>query len=44
MHKVLTSPKICASTTSGDLKCQAVNAVYNVLFNESLNSHKHDWQ
>jgi len=38
MHKVPTSPKICASSTLGNLKWQ--DWAINVHFSESSNSHK----
>ena len=46
MHNVFTSPKICASTTFGNLKLQVEPSpqYLHVHFNESLNSDKHDRQ
>jgi len=46
VHKVLTSPETCASTTLGNSKWQIEPSTQylHVHFNESLNSYKHDWQ
>jgi len=46
MQKVPTSPKICASTTWGNLKwpIEPSTQYLHVHFNESLNTYKHDWQ
>jgi len=46
MQKVPISPKICASTTLGNLKWQTEPSTQylHVHFNKSLNSYKNDWQ
>ena len=45
MQKLPISLKICASTTSENLKWQIEQSMQylHVHFNKSLNSHKHDW-
>jgi len=46
VQKFFTSPEICASTILGKLKSHIEPSMQDihVRFNESLNSHKHDWQ